>query len=175
VPRTAKVVAFSTTPEMAEEIDRLAAEQGRTRSDLLREAVRCYRAESIRSDSSSAAEAPTVYSPRPSTPSLPGLARVLARRSEIAAACAEASVARLWVFGSAVRDDFDPTRSDLDFLVEFLPDVVREPWLGELTRLSDALSEILGGSVDLSEAGGLRNPYVRAAVDAERVLVYEQP
>ena len=28
-------------------------------------------------------------------------------------------VSRLDIFGSAVREDFDPSRSDLDFLVEF--------------------------------------------------------
>jgi predicted nucleotidyltransferase len=31
------------------------------------------------------------------------------------------AVQRLALFGSAVRDDFDPERSDLDFLVEFTP------------------------------------------------------
>ena len=172
MPRTAKVVAFSTTPQMAEEIDLMAAEEGRTRSELLREAVRAYR---TRGDvrSPQVAESAAGYAATLTIPSLPGLARVLCRRPDIANVCAEARVARLWVFGSAVRDDFDEERSDFDFLVEFCSDVSRKPWLGEITDLRDSLSRILGARVDLGEAGALRNPYVLATVDAEKVLIYE--
>ncbi len=175
MPRTSKVVAFSTTPEMAEEIDRLAAQEGRTRSDLLREAVRAYRA-TCQSESLLGAESPGTYvvSP-PAAPSLPGLARVLALRPEIGRVCVGAGVARLWVFGSAVRADFDPTNSDFDFLVEFLAEAPRKPWLGEIADLQDTLSRLLGAPVDLGEAGALKNPYVRASADAEKVLVYERP
>ena len=40
-------------------------------------------------------------------------------RNEVARLCRSVGARRLDVFGSAVRDDFDPMRSDLDFLVEF--------------------------------------------------------
>jgi uncharacterized protein len=173
VPRTAKVVAFSTTPEMAEEIDRLAVVEGRTRSELLREAFRAYLA-TARDAGFRAAEARVGYPPSPPAPlSLPGLARVLGLRAEIARACSAAGVERLWVFGSAVRDDFDPARSDFDFLVTFRADAPRKPWLGELFELQDELSNLLAAPVELGEAGGLKNPYVRASVDAQKVLVYE--
>jgi len=173
VSRTAKVVAFSTTPKMAAEIDRFAAREGRTRSEFLREAVRAYQAQS-EAAASLVAEAPAIYAPAPlSPPSLPGLARVLGARREIASLCAGAGVSRLWVFGSAVRDDFDPACSDFDFLVDFLTDAPRKPWLGELTELQDALALVLDGPVDLGEANAIGNPYVRAAVDADKVLVYE--
>ncbi len=170
--RSARVVAFSTTPEMAEEIDRLATEEGRTRSELLREAFRAYGARDA--TPAHVSEARAAYAPA-AAPSLPGLACVLSRRSEIAALAAEAGVARLWLFGSAVRDDFDPARSDFDFLVEFRTDTPRKAWMGELFELQDALAGILGGRVDLGESGGLTNPHTRAAVDAEKVLVFEQP
>lgn len=174
MPRTAKVVAFSTTPEMAEEIDRLAAEEGRTRSELLREAVRAYRL-NRRTPPDVVAEPGAHYGQvAPTAPSLPGLARILGVRAELAKLCAEAGVARLWAFGSAVRDDFDPRSSDFDLLVEFLAATPRQPWLGELFELRDALSQLLGGPVDLGEAGALKNPYVNAAVEAEKVLVFEQ-
>jgi predicted nucleotidyltransferase len=39
----------------------------------------------------------------------------------IAAACRRHHVARLHAFGSALRDDFNPSHSDLDLLVEFQP------------------------------------------------------
>jgi uncharacterized protein len=178
MPRTAKVVAFSTTPEMAELIDGLAAEEGRTRSDLLREAVRSYAAGRATESAGSAlaAEASVTYAQADSAAvrSLPGLALVLAARPRILPICAVAGVARLWVFGSAVRDDFDPEHSDLDFVVRFRPDAPRKPWFGELVDLGDALAAVLGRHVDIGEDSALENPHVRASVDAEKVLVYEQ-
>jgi len=173
VPRVAKVVAFSTTPEMAEEIDRLATRDGLTRSALLRAAVRAYQ---VRQDPAPLhpAETTSAYARvQPSVPSLPGLARILILRPSIAEACVQAEVARLWVFGSAVRDDFDPTRSDYDFLVEFRPAAARKPWFGEIADLREALSGLLGAPVDLGEMAAMKNPYVRATAEAEKVLVYE--
>jgi predicted nucleotidyltransferase len=41
------------------------------------------------------------------------------KRSEVADLCRRSGARRLDVFGSAVRADFDPQHSDLDFLVEF--------------------------------------------------------
>ena len=47
---------------------------------------------------------------------------ILHKCEAIAALCREYSVARLEVFGSAARgSDFDPARSDADFLVTFTP------------------------------------------------------
>ncbi len=89
----------------------------------------------------------------------------------IEALCRRFHVRRLEVFGSAVRDDFDPSRSDVDFLVEFdtTPGVnVFEAYF-DLRR---ALSELLNRPVDLVMVSALRNPYVRARIDAERELVY---
>jgi CopG family transcriptional regulator / antitoxin EndoAI len=40
--RTTKTITLSLPPEMAATIDRLRKEEGRTRSELLREAVRRY-------------------------------------------------------------------------------------------------------------------------------------
>ena len=43
------------------------------------------------------------------------------KREAIAELCARYGVARLDVFGSALRDDFRPGESDVDLLVEFGP------------------------------------------------------
>lgn len=40
--RNTKIVTISLPPEVADEIDRLAAEESRTRSELVREAFRQY-------------------------------------------------------------------------------------------------------------------------------------
>ena len=43
------------------------------------------------------------------------------KRALIAAVCRKYGVARLFAFGSALRDDFRPGESDVDLLVEFEP------------------------------------------------------
>ncbi|WP_254934931.1 nucleotidyltransferase family protein [Cyanobium sp. WAJ14-Wanaka] len=43
------------------------------------------------------------------------------KRQEIAAACQRYGIGRLFVFGSALREDFRPGESDIDLLVEFGP------------------------------------------------------
>jgi len=49
------------------------------------------------------------------------IADISLHREELRALCRRFHVRRLDVFGSAARGDFDPVRSDLDFLVEFDP------------------------------------------------------
>jgi uncharacterized protein len=79
------------------------------------------------------------------------------RRSEIADICRRFGVRRLAVFGSAARgEDFDPERSDVDFLVAFEP---REaPRLDTYIGLKDSLEALFGRSVDLVEPGRRPKP-----------------
>ena len=49
------------------------------------------------------------------------IADIALHREELRDLCRRFHVRRLEVFGSAARGDFDPARSDLDFLVEFQP------------------------------------------------------
>ena len=41
-PRKSKVIAFSMPPEMAEQVQQVVKEEGRTVSEFLREAIRLY-------------------------------------------------------------------------------------------------------------------------------------
>ena len=92
-------------------------------------------------------------------------------RSEIAHVCRQYRVRRLEVFGSAARaGDFDPEKSDADFLVEFEAD--SHPGLETFFGLKDALAGLLRRKVDLVQAGAVRNPYVRASIDRAREVVY---
>lgn len=94
------------------------------------------------------------------------------KREELAELCRRHGVARLEVFGSAARGtDFDPRTSDADFLVEFSPDDDRAP-LRQYFDFAEALRRTLGRPVDLVESGAVRNPYLRAAIDKSRELVY---
>jgi predicted nucleotidyltransferase len=100
-----------------------------------------------------------------------GRHEIESRREEIAAICREHKVARLLVFGSVVRDDFDPEKSDVDFLVEFLPGVDKG-WMLEYTELKEAMEGLFGRRVDVIPTEIKRNPYFKAAVDREKELLY---
>jgi len=93
------------------------------------------------------------------------------RRAELAALCRRFGVARLEVFGSAARGtDFDPARSDADFLVTFDPDM--RPDLASFLAFKEALESLFGRSVDLVSDKAIENPYIRASIDRSRELVY---
>lgn len=92
-------------------------------------------------------------------------------RDEIAALCRRHHVRWLDLFGSAARADFDPARSDVDFLVEFEPldeGAYAEAWFG----LHEALEALLGRPVDLVSAPAVRNPYFRAELQRTRRALY---
>ena len=92
-------------------------------------------------------------------------------RSEIEALCRTYRVRRLDVFGSVVREDFDPVRSDVDFLVEFEPD----PDLNTFHAYMDLRGEpsrLLGRPVDLVMPSAVRNRYYEQEIEASRELLY---
>lgn len=64
----------------------------------------------------------------------------------LAEICERYGAARLSLFGSILRDDFNPA-SDVDMLVEFRPD--RTPTLFSIAAMEADLSELLGRKVDL--------------------------
>lgn len=67
---------------------------------------------------------------------------------KIEAFCRKWKVQRMWLFGSALREDFGP-ESDVDVLVEFAPEA---RWsLLDLVGAEQEMSEILGRPVDLIE------------------------
>lgn len=79
----------------------------------------------------------------------------------IARACERFGVERLRVFGSAVTDRFNPETSDIDFLVDFLPE--RGNQFHDYFDLKFELERIVGRDVDLVDAGAVRNPFFRAS------------
>lgn len=97
---------------------------------------------------------------------------VEAQRTKLPAACSRYGVRRLEVFGSAARHDFDPRTSDLDFLVEFDGSPVGKSF-DAYFGLKEELESIFQRPVDLIEPGAVRNPYLLAAMQRDRQLVYE--
>lgn len=94
------------------------------------------------------------------------------QRAAIAELCHRHHVRRLDVFGSGARGvDFDPGRSDVDFVVEF--DTTRNgSTLKTFFSLRNGLAALLGRPVDLVVLGSLTNPYIKAEVERTRELVY---
>jgi len=91
-------------------------------------------------------------------------------REKLADFCRERGIRKLSLFGSVLRSDFDPTRSDVDVLAEFAPGV--RPGL-EFFGYGEELSEILGHKVDFNTAEWL-SKYFRDEVVREAIPVYEQ-
>ena len=88
-------------------------------------------------------------------------------QGKIAAFCRQHRIRRLALFGSVLRDDFNPD-SDIDVLVEFEP--------GAKTGLAffdmqDELADLIGWKVDLNTPGFL-GPHLRNRVLQEARDVY---
>ena len=92
---------------------------------------------------------------------------------QIAELCRRHRVRNLDVFGSAASgESFDPSRSDVDFVVEFEESVDLGPWLSEYFRLKEALEELCRRPVDLVLASAPRNPYFVREMNRTRQSVY---
>jgi hypothetical protein len=87
---------------------------------------------------------------------------------KVAAFCRERGIRKLSLFGSVLREDFDPRRSDVDVLVEFLPG--RTPgW--EYFAWGEDLGRILGRKADLCSQ---LNEHIEEQVRREAMAIYEQ-
>ena len=67
------------------------------------------------------------------------------KREAIVALCRKYGVIRMDVFGSVLREDYEPGRSDVDLLVE---------------------------PVDLVMVGAIKNPYILADIEQSKQLLY---
>ncbi len=94
-------------------------------------------------------------------------------REELRALCRRFHVRRLDLFGSAARGDFDPERSDIDFLVEFDHEHPEALSFNTYFGLKEALEALLGRPVDLVEPRAVRNPYLKTSIDGSREPVFE--
>ena len=93
------------------------------------------------------------------------------KREQIAQLCHQFHVRRLALFGSALGDNFDPERSDVDFMVEFEA-LTHGTYAKTYFGLLAALEHLFGRKVDLVEPESVRNPYVRREIEAHRETVY---
>lgn len=89
--------------------------------------------------------------------------------------CVRHRVRRLELFGSATGrvpgKDFDPSRSDLDFLVEF-EDLAAGQHADAYFGLLEGLQAIFDRPIDLVMPSAITNPYFRQNIQPSRMLVY---
>jgi predicted nucleotidyltransferase len=93
------------------------------------------------------------------------------RLRELGEVCSRRCVRRLALFGSAATEHFDPTASDLDFLVEFAPLSPAE-YAANYFGLQEDLERLFGVAVDLVELAPIRNPYFLKVVQETQVPLY---
>ena len=100
------------------------------------------------------------------------MTRLLENHKEaIAELCRKYNVQRLFVFGSAIRDDFRPGESDVDFLVEFAP-IGGQLKFHAYFEMLDELQRELGNKVDLVMSGAVQNAIIKDEIEKTKRLIY---
>jgi predicted nucleotidyltransferase len=91
-------------------------------------------------------------------------------REKIAKFCRARGIRKLSLFGSVLREDFDPARSDVDVLAEFEPGALKGVGF-RYFGYGEELAAIIGRKVDFCSR---LNQYIAAAVRREAIPIYEQ-
>ena len=89
------------------------------------------------------------------------------------ALCRRFSVRRLSAFGSVLRPDFDPERSDIDLAVEFGRSRRHGP-ADQYFAFKESLERLLGRAVDLVEMKAMADSRLKRIIERTQVPVYEQ-
>lgn len=94
-----------------------------------------------------------------------------AKRPQLEALCRRYGVKRLGLFGSATTGQFDPTSSDLDFVVEFGPPEGMS-LAAQYFDFWEDLKALLEREVDLVERSAVRNPVFLRNLERQERLLY---
>jgi predicted nucleotidyltransferase len=92
-------------------------------------------------------------------------------RGSLGELCRRYAVHRLRLFGSAAGSDFDPDRSDFDFLVEFDEPVGMNSFR-QFFGFRRSLADLLASDVDLVAWSAVKNPYFRRQAASQAIDVY---
>ena len=91
-------------------------------------------------------------------------------REQIARFCRERGIRKLSLFGSVLRHDFDPQRSDVDVLAEFEPGVLKQVGF-RYFGYGQELAAIIGRKVDFCSR---LHPLILGRVKEELLAVHER-
>jgi predicted nucleotidyltransferase len=89
--------------------------------------------------------------------------------------CRKWGVKRFELFGSVLRDDFDPKRSDVDVMVTLSPERIYT--LFDIVHMEEELAGLFGRKVHLTERSTVEkseNYIRRQSILSEAQLVYER-
>jgi predicted nucleotidyltransferase len=100
------------------------------------------------------------------------IAAIEENQKALAELCRQFGIRKLELFGSACTGEFNPGRSDLDFMVEFPPGYDFGPWLSRLSQFERSLTQLFGRRVDLITSSASRNPWFQREADKARVTLY---
>ena len=89
---------------------------------------------------------------------------------KIKALCYKHKVAKLFVFGSILTDNFKKS-SDIDLLVDF-SDVELYDYADNYFDLKASLEKLLKRQIDLLEDKAIKNPYLRKTIDSSKKMIY---
>ena len=95
-------------------------------------------------------------------------------REAIAALCRRYGVVRLWLFGSATGEEFDPARSDFDFIAECGERSKGISPLDLLVVFPEELAGVVGRDVDIVDVRAVerKNEFFRRSVERTKREVY---
>ena len=94
---------------------------------------------------------------------------IILKYEDIADLCQKYQVKELYLFGSAIREDFNE-ESDVDILISYKPEA--KVSLFEEVDLCNEISELIQRDVDIVDIEGLRNPIRREEILSTREIVY---
>ncbi len=89
--------------------------------------------------------------------------------AKIAEFCRARGIRKLSLFGSVLREDFDPARSDVDVLAEFEPGALQGVGF-RYFGYAEELAAILGRKVDFCSH---LNKHIEASVRREAIPIYD--
>ena len=107
----------------------------------------------------------------PLAPTVPDL--LVKHVRDLRALCRRYAVRRLGAFGSVLREDFDPKRSDIDFAVEFGRSKRHGP-ADQYFRFKESLEQLLARKVDLVELRAMPASRLKQSIERSQVPLYEQ-
>ena len=82
--------------------------------------------------------------------------------------CNKNQIKKLSLFGSALREDYDPETSDIDLLVEFIQGM--HPSIFGLAGMEDELSDLLNKKIDLRTKEDLSILFRNQVVDNSKTI-----
>lgn len=89
---------------------------------------------------------------------------------KIRALCNKHKVARLFVFGSILTDNFKKS-SDIDLLVDS-SGVDLYDYADNYFDFKSSLEKLLKRQIDLLEDKAVKNPYLRKSIDSSKQMIY---